>query len=578
MTTKISGQSAQTPLPAPALPARRVTLAGHSFDHLYVKRPRVWLAVIMLAYLLVATLYAVNTPAWQAPDEPAHYNYIAHIAKTGTLPVLEMGDYNQSTLELLLRYDFAPKFPVTLLQYENYQPPLYYISAVPIFWLTDGDLTALRLYSVFLGAVAIVLLYLCLELVFPQKELIGVTAAAFAAMLPMHVAMTASVNNDVMSEVLLMATFLALLHWMHGRYYGSAGAKQAARPLLLIGILLGLGMLTKFYAYLLLPIVALIVLLVAWRRPRVEVEPGADFKDADGAGAAPGGFGQAIGQTLWVIIPPLLMSLPVWLRNMRLYGVLDPLGLTRHDAVVKGQPTTAEWIAHNGWVAYGERAFSFTFKSFWGVFGWMGVFMDERIYTALLIFTGVIFFGLLWATVRLISGPPDTDMDLYQTHVQAFFAFMLVVLLLAYVGYNTKFVQHQGRYFFWGLLPISAMVAIGWREVLQPIQGAITGFLAIVLAFSLALTSYVGEDPDRWPVLMLTLTALMLLLQPLLLAGTDDRTIGWLPAGLQRFVRRPFVARVMGWLRIAAWSIPFLLLFALNLAIPHVYIVPQLTP
>ncbi len=48
-----------------------------------------------------------------------------------------------------------------------------------------------------------------------------------------------------------------------------------------------------------------------------------------------------------------------------------------------------------------KRAFSFTFKSFWGVFGWMGVFLDERIYTALL---------LLW---RYLLGAALGDGALY---------------------------------------------------------------------------------------------------------------------------------------------------------------------
>ena len=93
-------------------------------------------------------------------------------------------------------------------------------------------------------------------------------------MLPMHVAMTASVNNDVMAELLLMAAMLALLHWMHDQYYASAAPSPTRQrnQLLVLGVLLGLGMLTKIYAYLLLPIVAIVVLLVLWRQPRVATE------------------------------------------------------------------------------------------------------------------------------------------------------------------------------------------------------------------------------------------------------------------------------------------------------------------
>jgi hypothetical protein len=127
-------------------------------------------------------------------------------------------------------------------------------------------------------------------------------------------------------------------------------------------------------------------------------------------------------------------------------------------------------------------------------------------------------------------------------------------------------------------LPISTVVAIGWREVLQPIQGAITGFLVAVLAVSLTITGLLSNDLAKWPILALSLIAAVLLLQPLLLAGTDDRTLGRLPPRVETFAERPLVARVMSWLRVVAWSIPFALLFVLNLSIPFVYIIPQLRP
>jgi hypothetical protein len=39
------------------------------------KQPTRWLLpLIVFIYLVLGTLYAVYTPPWQAPDEPAHYN------------------------------------------------------------------------------------------------------------------------------------------------------------------------------------------------------------------------------------------------------------------------------------------------------------------------------------------------------------------------------------------------------------------------------------------------------------------------------------------------------------------------
>ncbi len=546
--------------------------AGRSlahFDNLYVGRPRRWLIFFLSAYLVTAFFYATTTPAWQSPDEPAHYNYIAHIAEYGSLPVLHQGDYDQSLLEMLLATRFAPKIPTSGLRYESYQPPLYYLMATPVFWATNGSLLALRLYNVLLGAISLILLYQCVILVFPHKTLLATGAVAFAATLPMHVAMTAALNNDGLAALLILGSMLVLLQWMRDQFYGKAklSDERQIRHLMVLGLLLGLGLLTKIYAYMLLPISLMAVVLVGWLQPRVgqslHLQSWHDFR-------------RSIRFSLWTLVPALLLGLPLWLRNIWLYGRWDFLGLNWHDSVVLGQPRTSDWIANFGWVEFGERAFRFTFQSFWGVFGWMGVFMDTRIYLALLVFTGVIFAGLLWAVVRLISGPPDTDMDLFQVAVLVLLGIILLAVVTSYVGYNFKFVQHQGRYLFWGLLPISTVVALGWREVLHPLQGWITGLLAAVLTASLAITGIVNNTLEKWTILIIGLIALFLLLQPLLLSGVKLSNIEWLPRWFRRFMQSHWVVRPVRALRLLAWALPFLLLILLNLAIPWLYIQPQL--
>lgn len=562
------------PVGARALAATPAEQSASPFDQLYIGRPRRWLAVILLAYLAAGIWFALLTPPWQAPDEPAHYNYVAHIAIAGELPVLRMGDYNQDQIGLLLSAHFAPMLSTAGLRYESYQPPLYYLLAAPVFWFTGGNLFSLRLFGVAIGVATIYLLYACLELVFPGKSLIAVGAAAFTAFLPMHIAMLAAVNNDGLAELLLVASILVLLQWMHNQYHvphnsDASGALDTRQrnQLVLLGILLGLGMMTKIYAYLLLPVAVVVVIWVTWRQPAL------DGTSKAGRRAGLAAIAEAV---LWVALPACVMALPWWLRNIRLYGAWDVLGLRWHDAVVVGQPRTADWIASNGWVAYGERAFGFTFRSFWGVFGWMGVFMDERIYTALLLFTGVIFLGVLWATVRFISGTPDTDMDRFQINVLVLFAIMLLAVIASYLAYNTKFVQHQGRYFFWGLLPIATVVALGWREVMQPLQGVITGLLAAVMAVASALTGYLAGSMEPWTVLSITLIALALLLQPLLLAGTQRYRMRWMPDRIQTALARPPLIQAAAALRAGVWALPFVLLFLLDCAIPILFIVPQL--
>lgn len=529
---------------------------------------------LLVAYLVAGSLFAYYTPNWQAPDEPAHFNYVAHIAKTTTLPVLQMGDYNQRKLDNLLQTHFLRRLSPAVLRYENYQPPLYYLLVTPIYWVSNGDIFAMRLFGVAIGALNILLLYLCLALVFPGKNLIPLGAAAFSGLLPMHMAMAAAVNNDSLAELLLLASMLMLLQWMRHRFYETHPSKRRSQKqqLIWLGILMGLGMLTKIYAYLMLPLVLAVVVVVTWLAPRIQSTPRESVHFSPTRASLIDGLRHA----LWVVVPAALLALPIWIRNLYLYGGWDLLGLAWHDQVVAGQPTTAAWIADVGWIAYSERAFSFTFQSFWGVFGWMSVFMDERIYSALLVFTGVIFLGVLWATVRFISGGPDTDMDAFQLAVLILFGLMLIVVTTGYVGYNLKFVQHQGRYFFWGLLPIGTVVALGWREVLQPLQGAITGFMAAVLAVATAVSGTVTGGMNKWTVLSIGLIALILFCQPLLLGGVSPDALRWLPNSTRQWMARPRVAGLLRLARSLTWALPFILLFILDLAIPHLFIVPQL--
>ena len=44
------------------------------------------LPAIVLVYLILATLYAAYTPDWQAPDEPAHYNYVQYLGEHTVSP------------------------------------------------------------------------------------------------------------------------------------------------------------------------------------------------------------------------------------------------------------------------------------------------------------------------------------------------------------------------------------------------------------------------------------------------------------------------------------------------------------
>ncbi|MFQ5946056.1 MAG: hypothetical protein ACE5NC_07375 [Anaerolineae bacterium] len=400
---------------------------------------RIALSAIVVLYLLLGTLYAIATPSWQAPDEPAHYNYVRHLAETGTLPVLTEGDWDQAFIEATVSARFPPEASIAPFRYEFHQPPLYYLMAVPLYQGTQGlgleqQLIVLRLLSVVLGAGLLVFIYRIVALIFPDR-LWAAASAAFVATLPQHVAMMASVNNDALAELVL-----ALLLWVS---VATLRIGLTTRRAAALGVGLGIAILTKTTIY--LPALAAVVV------------PFLYFL------RAPGPRGALLARpAVATTAIALVLSGPWVLRNAIVYGPLDPFGLARHEAVVIGQPTTAEWVAEFGPLGVAGRFVTTTFRSFWGQFGWMAVPMPEPIYVALGILTLFLAGGAVLFFLRIL--PAGHSLDASQRWSLGLLAGVLILVVGGHIGYNLQFVQHQGRYLFPALVPLSTVAALGAAE------------------------------------------------------------------------------------------------------------------
>jgi 4-amino-4-deoxy-L-arabinose transferase-like glycosyltransferase len=401
-----------------------------------------WLVLIIATYLIVGTLFAVYTPDWQAPDEPAHYNYVRYLAEQGRFPVLQPGDYPHQYLEEIKARKFPPELSIDPIRYEFHQPPLYYLLATPVFKLFGGALVPLRLLSVALGAVLVYTACRLALAVCPPRPALALGAAAFVAFLPMHVATTATVNNDTLAELLLALALWGLVRYLRGE-------KDDRKALAVVGLLLGLGLLTKIYALIAVAVGVAAVVLRQWRGPR-----------------------RAAGELAWLLVPALLLALPWLVRNAVVYGWPDVMGLARHDEVVLGQPTTAKWIADYGWKYLFREGLRTTYHSFWGMFGWMAVFMDRRIYLALGVFSAVAVAGLIWRLATVLR--PSSDL-MKRSAPAVLLGLVTLLTLLSYLWYNTKFVQHQGRYLFPALMPLGLGLALGWATAVCRVRRLITG-------------------------------------------------------------------------------------------------------
>ncbi len=388
------------------------------------------LALILGFYFGVGVLYAVKTPAWQVPDEPAHYNYVRHVAEGRGLPVLQAGDYDAAMLERIKAEKFPPAMPVDSIRYEFWQPPLYYVLAAPIYVAAGGSLLALRLFSVVLGGGVVGLAFLIVRQLAPNSPPLALGTAAFVAFVPQHVAMMAGAQNDSLAELLLAATVFQVLNF---KYQISKGRFVAA------GVLVGLALVTKGTTFIVAPLAAVAIVLVYRALP------------------APRDRRWIIQRGALVFVPALAIALPWWMRNVAVYGWPDFLASIRHEAVVAGQPAPAEWIARFGWGGYLREFAVTTFHSFWGQFGWMGVPMNDKYYAVLALVSLIALIGLC-VRLQLLTSNLKLRFEIW------ILIFWILLAVFLYLGYNIKYVQFQGRYLFSALIPIGLAFTVGWRQ------------------------------------------------------------------------------------------------------------------
>lgn len=524
------------------------------------------LALILLVYLLLATLYAVNVPAWQAPDEPAHFNYIHELATTGQMPVLRMGDYDEATIRELTSQRFPPELSIAPLRYEAHQPPLYYLLGAAVFRLTGGALLPLRLLSVVLGGLFILLIYAMVRLILPGQPALALGAAAFTAFLPMHVAQAASINNDALAEVLLAAILLLTMRTVKLALLGPRSPN--AWDALAIGLLLGLALISKVSAYVVIP-VALAAPVIVWHETRRRTPtPPSPINHSpippspiNHSPTPPSPINHSpINHSLLILLPALLLALPWYLRNARLYGHLDILARTWHDAVVVGQLTTGELMAQVGLAGVLERFFVWSHDSFWGVFGWMGVWMDARIYTAALAFGLAVAAGCIWQVrfrrQETAHRSPRTDYRLrFQIWSLALLALSALGTLGIYLVYNTQFVQPQGRYLFPALPFVSLAMAVGWWSVARwPGAARWAGSALLIAAGLAALWGATHEGINTWSLLILGGGAGMLWLWGLAAARLVGAAQGWM---IKLVYALPFAAMAgLSWLALTVFVLP----------------------
>ncbi|RME72936.1 MAG: phospholipid carrier-dependent glycosyltransferase [Chloroflexi bacterium] len=442
-------------------------------------------ALILLMFISLAVIYSVVTPPFEAGDESRHYAVVKYIADTGRLPVQEPGE------------------PQIHWSHEGNQPPLYYtLAAALTFWIDDGDwddvywynphttignplrednknivihppgeawpwrghvlaVHLARFLSIAMAAGTVAATYAIALHLFRGRRWPAAGAVAITAFNPMFIFISASVNNDNAVILFCTLTLWLLVRLVDPPAAGRTGQRAAAGRTagLVLGLLIGLGALSKLYAFGLLPLAAAVLVWLAWQ--------------SNGRGLSARFWRRAAGWNGAMLAVFLLTAGWFYARNALLYhGDIFALQVMRETAGMRQHaPTLATLRAE----FQGFRI------AYWALFGGVNILADGWIYSvldavSLLAVLGVV--GFLILDFRLtIRRPASILQSSIQNRLSKIsrptFSILLgwyLIMVSGFIAWNITQPAGQGRLLYPATAAISALGMLGLTWFL-PRQG-----------------------------------------------------------------------------------------------------------
>jgi len=416
--------------------------------------------LILFAFLGLGVLYSVTVPLFEAPDEDGHYTYMKYMAEGRGLPIIRRERAESAVSPYVINH-----------------PPLYYgLAGLATSWVEMEDLqdaawynphfdygtrglrgnknavihtqeeafpyrgTSLAVHigrwvSLLLGSGAVLGTYLLALELFPDRRWLALGAAAITAFNPQFLFISARLGNDG-----AVAGFCSLALWATVSFLNRE--RPGWQPVLLGG-LLGLALLSKVNGVGLLPVAALAILLKAIRHRSLR-----SFILWSGMA-----FGAALAIAGWW-----------YARNWLLYG--DPLLWRVHlELVPRRKPTPS--LAQLYRYELGSLE-----ASFWAVFGWMNIPVQEWIYWVLRALTRIAALGLLklvFSPRSIVRSPRpspwNTRYATRNTHYGlGIILLWLLILSLSLLQFMRVQPGAQGRYLFPGISAISLLLLLGLSQ------------------------------------------------------------------------------------------------------------------
>lgn len=431
------------------------------------------LFAVLSGYLLLAVLYSLTTPIFEASDELWHYPMVKYLADNGMqLPPQD------------------PANPGAWRQ-EGSQPPLYYmLAALLTNWIDTSNMETIRrqnphadigivrpdgnanmivhrphaeafpwtgtvlavqitrFFSIVLGLGTVYITYLIGREIFPERPIVALTAAAWVAFLPMFLFISGSVNNDNLSNLLGNWLTLQIVRLL------KPDVRPTWRSYALLGVVCGAGMLAKLNIGFLIPLVALALLIVSLRQR--------DWKPLIIGGAISGGL-------------TILIAGWWYLHNYQLYG--DPSGINRFLEMVGRRPIIANLAQ-----LWSERE-SFT-RAYWGFFGGVNVPMPDFVYSVFNLIGGI---GLMGAGAFILKTIIHREWGWDRWLLTSVTLIWPLVTFISYLRWTAETPASQGRLVFGALSAITLWMIVGlswWlpkRIARIVVFGSVGWFAAVAL-------------------------------------------------------------------------------------------------
>lgn len=439
--------------------------------------PRLAFCLVLIGYLAAGLHYNLSNPIWEAPDEPAHYEHVMYLVEHRSLPVRQarVGDQlHQPPLYYFLGslivggFNLDDDLPIKPNPFFIWREDrigaepnlaIHTLDEAPPYKGTVLAVHVLRGLTLLMCAVAVVAAYALTRRLLPQRPWLAVAAAGVTAFNPQFLFVSATVGNDGPAIALGSLTLLATVEIALRARRGEAPSWWLFVGL---GVVLGLGMLSKLTFFGIVPMVAITALYTL--------------------AAARGWRARALGG--WGASGAVALALGAWwyLRNLQVYGTtFDIAGAGRFDrrTLVEIQEKPEQMAQILSW--YPEPLF----QSYWLRFGWMSVYPERWVYDLAIAACALAVTGLaLYAVLRVLRREPEdgaSTLGLLLCGLALFSTFAITTWRFAYTIGNH---YPQGRYLYPAQPATALLLVLG---------------LATVAGLPLTLARWVRADSERCP-------------------------------------------------------------------------------